>query len=42
MRRQLLTGLTMTIALIVLLGLAYTMPVYAFGQVPFNDRTTGS
>ena len=42
MRRQLLTGLTMTIALIVLLGLVYPMAVYAVGQVAFNDRADGS
>jgi K+-transporting ATPase ATPase C chain len=42
MRRQLLTGLAMTIALTVLLGLVYPLAVYAIGQVAFSDRANGS
>ncbi len=42
MRRQLLTGLLMTIALTVLLGLVYPLAVTAVSQVAFSGRANGS
>jgi potassium-transporting ATPase KdpC subunit len=42
MRRQLLTGLVMTVVLTVLLGIVYPLAVFAVGQVAFNDRANGS
>jgi K+-transporting ATPase ATPase C chain len=42
MRRQLLTGLTMTVAMTVLLGLAYPLVVTGIGQVVFHQRANGS
>jgi K+-transporting ATPase ATPase C chain len=42
MRRQLLTGLYMTIALIVLLGLLYPLAVFGVGQLLFKDNANGS
>jgi len=42
MRRQLVTGLTMTIALIVLTGLVYPVAVWAIGQGLFKDNADGS
>ena len=42
MRRQLLTGLLMTIALTVLLGLIFPMAVWGVSQVAFNDKADGS
>src|SRR6476659_9774890 len=42
MRRQLVTGLLMTIALTVLTGLLYPFAVYGVGQVLFKDNANGS
>jgi potassium-transporting ATPase KdpC subunit len=42
MRRQLLTGLYMTVALIVLLGLIYPVAVFGVSQVFFKDNANGS
>jgi len=42
MRRQLVTGFLMTIALIVLLGLLYPLAVFAVGQGLFKDNANGS
>jgi K+-transporting ATPase ATPase C chain len=42
MRRQLLTGLLMTIALTVVTGLLYPLAVFAIGRVAFNDNADGS
>ena len=42
MRRQLLTGLLMTIALTVLTGLLYPFAVFALGQGLFKDNANGS
>ncbi|HEY2812419.1 MAG TPA: K(+)-transporting ATPase subunit C [Acidimicrobiales bacterium] len=42
MRRQLLTGLLMTIALTVLTGVLYPLAVWAVGQVVFKDNANGS
>jgi potassium-transporting ATPase KdpC subunit len=42
MRRQLLTGLLMTIALTVLLGLVYPFVMTGIAQVAFHDRANGS
>jgi K+-transporting ATPase ATPase C chain len=42
MRRQALTGLRVTVCLIVLLGVAYPVAVWAVGKVAFNDRANGS
>lgn len=42
MRRQLLTGLSMTIVLTVMLGLVYPLAVFAVGQVAFSHRANGS
>jgi K+-transporting ATPase ATPase C chain len=42
MRRQLLTGFAMTVALTVLVGLVYPLAVFAVGQVAFHDRANGS
>ena len=42
MRRQLFTGLTMTVAMTVLLGLAYPLVVTGIGQVVFHQRANGS
>jgi K+-transporting ATPase ATPase C chain len=42
MRRQLLTGLRMTVALTVILGLLYPLAVTAAAQVVFKDRADGS
>jgi K+-transporting ATPase ATPase C chain len=42
MRRQLVTGLLMTVVLIVLLGLAYPLAMWGVGQLAFNDRADGS
>ena len=42
MRRQLLTGLLMTVALVVLTGLLYPFAVFAIGQVAFKDNADGS
>jgi len=42
MRRQLLTGLLMTIALTVLLGLVYPLAMTGVAQVVFPDRANGS
>jgi K+-transporting ATPase ATPase C chain len=42
MRRQLLTGLLMTVALTVLLGLVYPLVVTAVAQVAFKDKANGS
>jgi K+-transporting ATPase ATPase C chain len=41
-RRQLITGLWVTVCLIVLLGVAYPIAVWAVGQVAFNHRANGS
>jgi K+-transporting ATPase ATPase C chain len=41
-RRQLLTGLLMTVALTVLLGLVYPLVVTGVSQVAFNDNASGS
>jgi K+-transporting ATPase ATPase C chain len=42
MRRQLLTGLLMTIVLTVLLGLLYPLAVTGASQVLFHDKANGS
>src|SRR6516162_2559827 len=42
MRRQLLTGLLVTVCLIVLLGVAYPLAVWGVGQLAFNHRANGS
>jgi K+-transporting ATPase ATPase C chain len=42
MRRQLLVGLRMTIALTVVLGLLYPLAVAALARVTFKDRADGS
>jgi len=42
MRRQLLTGLLMTIALTILTGLLYPLAVFALGQGLFKDNADGS
>jgi K+-transporting ATPase ATPase C chain len=42
MRRQLLTGLRVTLALLILLGGAYPLAVWAVGRVAFRDKTDGS
>ena len=42
MRRQLVTGLLMTLCLTVLVGLAYPLAVFGVGQVAFGDRVDGS
>lgn len=42
MRRQLLTGFLMTIALIVLLGLLYPLAVFGVSQGLFKDKANGS
>lgn len=42
MRRQLITGLWVTLCLIVLLGVAYPLAVWGVGQVAFNHRANGS
>jgi K+-transporting ATPase ATPase C chain len=42
MRRQLLTGLLMTVALTVLVGLIYPMAVWGVSQVVFKDNGDGS
>ena len=42
MRRQLGTGLLMTIALVVLTGLVYPVAVWAIGQGLFKDNADGS
>jgi K+-transporting ATPase ATPase C chain len=42
MRRQLVTGLLMTVALLVLMGLAYPLAVTGVAQVLFDDRADGS
>jgi K+-transporting ATPase ATPase C chain len=42
MRRQLLTGLMMTVALTVLTGLIYPFAVYAIGRGLFKDNADGS
>src|SRR3954469_11845040 len=42
MRRQLLTGLLMTVALTVLLGLVYPLAVTGASQILFHDKANGS
>ena len=42
MRRQLVTGLLMTIVLTVLLGIVYPLVVTGVSQVAFSDRANGS
>jgi K+-transporting ATPase ATPase C chain len=42
MRRQLLTGLRVTLALLILLGGAYPLAVWAVGRVAFRDKSDGS
>jgi K+-transporting ATPase ATPase C chain len=42
MRRQLLTGLLMTVVLTVMLGLLYPLAVFGLSQVVFKDKATGS
>ena len=42
LRRQLLTGLRVTIALIVLLGVAYPLAVWGVGRIVFRHQTDGS
>ena len=42
MRRQLVTGLLMTIALTLLLGVAYPLVITGISQVAFNKRANGS
>jgi len=42
MRRQLITGLRVTIALVVLLGLVYPAVIWAVGRVAFKDKANGS
>jgi len=42
MRRQLLTGLLVTIVLVLLLGVVYPLAVWAVGRVAFRHQTDGS
>ena len=42
MRRQLLTGLLVTIVLVLLLGVVYPLAVWAVGRVAFRHQTNGS
>ena len=42
MRRQLLTAMTMTVVLIVIVGVAYPLAVTAVSQVAFRDQANGS
>ena len=42
MRRQLATGLRVTVALVILLGLAYPFAVWAVGRIAFTYRSDGS
>src|SRR5262249_1066969 len=42
MRRQLLTGLLMTIAMMLLVGLIYPFAMTGIAQVAFHDRANGS
>ena len=42
MRRQLLTGLLMTIALTVLVGLAYPLAMTGIAQALMKDKANGS
>jgi K+-transporting ATPase ATPase C chain len=42
MRRQLLTGLRVTVVLVVLLGLVYPAAVWAVGRLAFKERANGS
>jgi K+-transporting ATPase ATPase C chain len=42
MRRQLITGLLMTVVLTLLLGVAYPLAVFAVGKVAFNGKADGS
>jgi potassium-transporting ATPase KdpC subunit len=42
LRRQLLTGLRVTIALIVLLGVVYPLAVWGVGRIAFGHQTDGS
>jgi K+-transporting ATPase ATPase C chain len=42
LRRQLLTGLRVTIALIVLLGVVYPLAVWGVGRIAFKHQTDGS
>ncbi|HWW52355.1 MAG TPA: potassium-transporting ATPase subunit C, partial [Acidimicrobiales bacterium] len=42
MRRQLVTGLVVTVVLTVLLGGAYPLAVWAVGRVAFGHKTDGS
>jgi K+-transporting ATPase ATPase C chain len=42
MRRQFVTGLRMTVALVVLLGVLYPLVVTAVAQVAFDDNANGS
>ena len=42
MRRQLVTGLLMTVALTVILGVAYPLAVTAVGQIAFHRQANGS
>lgn len=42
MRRQIITGLRLTIVMTVLLGLVYPLVVFGIGRVVFRDQTAGS
>jgi potassium-transporting ATPase KdpC subunit len=42
MRRQFITGLLMTLALVVVTGVLYPLAVYGVGQVLFKDNANGS
>jgi len=42
MRRQLVTGLRMTLALVVLIGLVYPLAVTGIAQIAFRDQANGS
>ena len=42
LRRQLVTGLLMTIAMTVLVGLVYPLIMTGVAQVAFHDRANGS
>jgi K+-transporting ATPase ATPase C chain len=42
MRRQLLTGLRVTVVLVVVLGFLYPAAVWAVGQLAFKDKANGS
>jgi K+-transporting ATPase ATPase C chain len=42
MRRQLVTGLLMTVSLVVLLGVIYPLVVTGIAQVAFHDQANGS